>query len=135
MTAAGSKLASSPDSQTQKALQRFADGEPREALDDLDMIADAKHAAHDKAVVIANAAERRPTAWLAVQALDAGKVTLDEVLEWFEKLTRLDPGRPGIGSSWDGCIPSKGDSPTSRRRTNLRSGASQPAMNEPGPLC
>ena len=86
------QLASSPDPQTQKALQRFADGEQAEALDDLDMIADAKRAAHDKAVVIADAAERRPMAWLAVQALDAGKVKLDKVVERFEKLTRLDPG-------------------------------------------
>src|SRR5262249_38862891 len=64
------KLASSPDLQTQKALQRFADGEQREALDDLDMIADAKRAAHEKAVAkavaIADAAERRPTARLAL---------------------------------------------------------------------
>jgi tetratricopeptide (TPR) repeat protein len=86
------KLASSPDPQKQKALQRFADGEQHEALDDLDLIADAKRAAHDKAVVIADAAERRPTAWLAVQALDAGKVTLDKVVERFEKLTWLDAG-------------------------------------------
>jgi hypothetical protein len=85
------KIASSPDPQKQKALQRFADGEQREALDDLDLIADAKRAAHDKAVAVADAAERRPTAWLAVQAHDAGKVMLDKVIGRFEQLTRLDP--------------------------------------------
>ena len=85
------KIAASPDPEKQKALQRFADGEQAEALDDLDLLADAKRAAHDKAVAIADAAERRPTAWLAVQAYDAGKVTLDKVVARFEKLTQLDP--------------------------------------------
>jgi hypothetical protein len=62
------KLAASPDPEKQKALQLFADGERTKALAVLDAIADAKRAAHDKAVQIADAAERRPTAWLAVQA-------------------------------------------------------------------
>jgi hypothetical protein len=44
------KIAASPDPQMQKALQRFADGEQAEALDDLDLLADAKRAAHEKAL-------------------------------------------------------------------------------------
>ena len=50
------KIAASPDPQKQKALQRFADGEQAEALDDLDLLADAKRVARDKAVAIADAA-------------------------------------------------------------------------------
>src|SRR5258708_1117080 len=71
-------IATSPDPRKQRALQRFADGEQREALDDLDVIADANRAARIKAVDLADAAERRPTAVLALQARDQGKVTLAE---------------------------------------------------------
>lgn len=56
------------------------------------MIADADRAARVKAVDIADAAERRPTAWLALQAHDQGTVTLEDVVGRFERLTRLDPG-------------------------------------------
>jgi len=55
------------------------------------LIADAKRAAHQKAVDMADAAERRPTAWLALQAHDQGHETLDGVIGRFEQLTRLDP--------------------------------------------
>jgi len=85
------RIALSPDPQKQKALQRFADGEQVEGLADLDMIADAKRAAHEKAVDMADAAERRPTAWLALQAHDQGHEMLDRVIGRFQQLTRLDP--------------------------------------------
>src|SRR4029077_19281189 len=89
------KLAESPDPEKQKALQLFADGERTKALAVLDAIADAKRAAHEKAVQkavqIADAAERRPTAWLAMQAHDVGEVTLDQLVTRFEQLTQLDP--------------------------------------------
>jgi Flp pilus assembly protein TadD len=91
------QLASSPDPQKQKALQRFADGEQVEALADLDMIADGKRTAHQNAVDLADAAERRPTAWLALQAHDQGHETLDRVVRRFEQLTQLDPT---MGSDW-----------------------------------
>jgi chromosome segregation ATPase len=78
------KLAASPDPEKQKALQLFADGEHTKALAVLDAIADAKRAAHDKAVQISDAAERRPTAWLAVQAHDVGDATLDQLVGRFE---------------------------------------------------
>jgi hypothetical protein len=45
------KRAASPDPEKQKALQLFADGERTKALAALDLIADAKRAAHDKAVI------------------------------------------------------------------------------------
>jgi tetratricopeptide (TPR) repeat protein len=89
-------IAASPDPRKQKALQRFADGEQREALADFDLLADINDAARDKATAIGKAAERRPVAWLALQAHDNGTVTLDEVVQRYEKLTRLDPGMP-----WD----------------------------------
>jgi tetratricopeptide (TPR) repeat protein len=89
-------IARSPDPRKRKALQRFADGEEREALVDLDVIAEANRAARIKAVDLAEAAERRPTAWLALQACDNGRVTLDEVGRRFEQLTWLDPWVP-----WD----------------------------------
>jgi tetratricopeptide (TPR) repeat protein len=85
-------IATSPDPRKQKALQRFADGEQREALADFDMIADANRAARVKAIDIADAADRRPAAWLALQAHDKGTVTLEEVVRRYEHLTRLDPG-------------------------------------------
>lgn len=85
------KIASSPDPRKQKALQRFADGQQAEALAELDMIADARRAAHQKALDMADAAERRPTARLALQAHDQGHETLDRVIGRFEQLTRLDP--------------------------------------------
>jgi hypothetical protein len=72
-------LATSPDPRKLKALQRFADGEQREALDDFDEITRANDAARDKAAAIAKAADRRPIAWLALQARDNGKVTLEQV--------------------------------------------------------
>jgi hypothetical protein len=89
-------IAMSPDPRKQKALQRFADGEQREALADLDVILDAERAAQLKAVDIADAAKRRPVATLALQAHDQGKVTLEEVIGRYEQLTRLDPGM-----TWD----------------------------------
>jgi hypothetical protein len=72
-------IATSPDPRKRRALQRFADGEQREALADFDAIADANRARRVKAVDsadanpatrvkaidIADAAERRPTAKLA----------------------------------------------------------------------
>ncbi len=85
-------LALSPDPRKQAALQRFADGEQAEALADLDLIADADRAARRKAADLAEAANRRPVARLAVEALDQGKVLLPEVVARFERLTRLDPG-------------------------------------------
>ncbi|HEX3475849.1 MAG TPA: hypothetical protein VHT91_12575 [Kofleriaceae bacterium] len=85
-------IANSPDPRKQAALQRFADGEQREALADAEVIADADRAARNKANDIADAAERRPWAELALQAHDLGKVTLDEVIAKYEKLTQLDPG-------------------------------------------
>jgi tetratricopeptide (TPR) repeat protein len=85
-------IANSPDPRTQAALQRFADGEQREALADAEVIADADRAARDKANDIADVAERRPWAELALQAHDQGKVTLDEVIVKYEKLTQLDSG-------------------------------------------
>ncbi|HEX7942083.1 MAG TPA: hypothetical protein VF488_09775 [Gemmatimonadaceae bacterium] len=89
------KLAASPDPEKQKALQLFADGERTKALAVLDAIADARRAAHEKAVQnavrIADAAERRPTAWLAMQAHDVGEVTLDQLVGRFEQLMQLDP--------------------------------------------
>jgi tetratricopeptide (TPR) repeat protein len=89
-------IAASPDPRKLKALQRFADGEQREALADLDLIAEANNAARIKAANISAATDRRPTAWLALQAHDNGRVTLDEVVQRYEQLTRLDPGTP-----WD----------------------------------
>jgi tetratricopeptide (TPR) repeat protein len=89
-------IATSPDPRKQQALQRFADGEQREALADLDVILDAERAAQLKAVDIQDAAKRRPVAALALQAHDQGKVTLDEVIGRYEQLTRLDPGM-----TWD----------------------------------
>jgi len=85
-------IANSPDPRKQAALQRFADGEQREALADAEVIADADRAARNKANDIADAAELRPWAKLALQAHDQGKVTLDEVIAKYEKLTQLDPG-------------------------------------------
>jgi hypothetical protein len=73
-------LATSPDPRKRKALQRFADGEQREALDDFDEITRANDAARDKAAAIAKAADRRPIALLALQARDNGKVTLAPAL-------------------------------------------------------
>lgn len=86
-------IANSPDPNKQTALRRFADGHEREALAHLDVIADA----HAKAANLAQAAERRPTARLALQALDRGKVTIPEVVARFEQLTGLDPG---LTSDW-----------------------------------
>jgi tetratricopeptide (TPR) repeat protein len=99
-------IATSPDPRKRRALQRFADGEQREALADFDAIADANRArrvkavdsadanraTRAKAIDIADAAERRPTAKLALQARDNGTVTLEEVVRRHEQLTRLDPG-------------------------------------------
>jgi len=77
------KLASSPDPQKQKALQRFADGEQNEALGDLDLIADARRAAHRRAAAKASTSpmrrSERPTAWLTVQPR-RGQVTLDNLV-------------------------------------------------------
>jgi hypothetical protein len=84
-------IATSPDPRKQQALQRFADGEQREALADLDVIADAERAERRKAVDLQDAAKRRPIAALARQVHDQGKVTLDEVIGRYEQLTRLDP--------------------------------------------
>jgi hypothetical protein len=85
-------VATSPDPKTQELLRRYANGEQREALAESDVLADADLAAKNKANAIANAAERRPWAMLAIQAHDNGKVTLEEVVQKFEKLTQLDPG-------------------------------------------
>jgi hypothetical protein len=84
------EIATSPDPRKQKALQRFAEGEQREALADLDAIADANRAARAKVVEIVEAAERRSTAELALQAHGKGTVTLQEVVLRYERLTRLD---------------------------------------------
>ena len=85
-------IATSPDPKTQELLRRYANGEQREALAESDVLADADLAARNKASAIANAATRRPWAILAIQAHDNGKVTLEEVVQKFEKLTQLDPG-------------------------------------------
>ena len=85
-------IAASQDPRKARALQRFAGGEKREALADLDTIADADRAARVKAVDAAEAADRRAAAWLAAQAYDQGNVPLEEAVRRYEQLTRLDPG-------------------------------------------
>jgi len=84
-------IATSSDLKKQKALQRFADGEQREALADLDVILDAERATQNRAFDIQDAEKRRLIAMLALQAHDQGKVTLEEVIGRFEQLTRLNP--------------------------------------------
>jgi Tetratricopeptide repeat len=92
-------IATSPDPKTQELLRRYANGEQREALAESDVLADADLAARRKASAIASAAKRRPWAILAIQAHDNGKVTLEEVIQKFEKLTQLDPGM-----TWDWIV-------------------------------
>lgn len=89
-------VATSLERRKQQALQRFADGEQREALADLDVIRRAKRATQNKALDIQDAAEARPAATLALQAHDQCNVTLDEAIRRYEELTRLDPG-----TTWD----------------------------------
>ena len=87
-------IAMSPDPRKLKALRRFADGEQREALSELDAIADAERDARIKAAEIADAANRRLAASLALQARDHGRVTLEELIRRNERLTRIDRGSP-----------------------------------------
>ena len=92
-------IATSSDPLKQKALQRFADGDQRKVVDELREIAAVNRAARIKAAYIAEAADLRPAAWLALQAYDNGKMKLEEVVQFYKEITRLDPGIP-----WDWIV-------------------------------
>jgi hypothetical protein len=62
------KIAASPDPRKQKALQRFADGEQREAVVELREIVDADYVARLKAVQMLKAADLCPIAELAARS-------------------------------------------------------------------
>lgn len=87
------RLVASSDQRAQQALQRFADGEPREALASLDALVPfrsrVEYGTVDRTVV----AIRRAEAWLAEHAREHGQVSPNEAVRRFEVITRLDPWR------------------------------------------